>query len=143
MIKLQQYISCQILYINCEFVIQIFLYLDLPAFFLIASHTKPSDAPAEINHLDDVFVSASNYFSTSTGFILGDLNADCSYLSQTRYNTLDLVLNTSFTWWINNSVDTTTGTTNCAYDRFELTDLCIHDTCHLHMLYVTEGVSND
>ncbi|XP_019851574.1 PREDICTED: deoxyribonuclease-1-like [Amphimedon queenslandica] len=90
---------------------------NIPPFFLIASHTKPTDAPEEINHLDNVFEATSSAFSTSNGAILGDLNAGCSYLSRTRYNTLDLVVNTSFTWWIGYDTDTTTGTTNCAYDR--------------------------
>lgn len=84
---------------------------------MIAIHTKPTDTMAELNHLDDVFRVTSIQFSTQLGMILGDLNADCSYLSQTRYNTLDLVLNTSFTWWIGNDIDTTTGASECAYDR--------------------------
>ena len=49
--------------------------------------------------------------------ILGDLNADCTYVSQTNYRTLDLVINTTFTWWIGNEVDTTTGNSDCSYDR--------------------------
>ena len=84
---------------------------------MIAIHTRPTDTVAELNHLDDVFRVTSSQFSTQLGMILGDLNADCSYLSQTRYNMLDLVLNTSFTWWIGNNIDTTTGASDCAYDR--------------------------
>ena len=51
--------------------------------------------------------------------IVGDLNADCSYVSNTNYNSLDLILNTSFTWWIDKSDDTTTSASNCAYDGYE------------------------
>ena len=48
--------------------------------------------------------------------IVGDLNADCRYVSNTKYNSLDLILNASFTWWIDKSDDTTTSASNCAYD---------------------------
>ena len=51
--------------------------------------------------------------------IVGDLNADCSYVSNTKYDSLDLILNTSFTWWIDKSDDTTTSASNCAYDGYE------------------------
>ena len=57
----------------------------------------------------DVLNSAAKYFSTDAGMIVGDLNADCSYVSNTKYISLDLILNTSFTWWIDKDVDTTTG----------------------------------
>lgn len=90
---------------------------DLPPFFLIVSHTQPTDTANEINGLLDVYNHDAKYYGTSAGMILGDLNADCSYLSNTRYNTLDLILNTSFTWWIDKDADTTSGATNCAYDR--------------------------
>ena len=65
----------------------------------------------------DVLNSAAKYFSTDAGMIVGDLNTDCSYVSNTKYISLDLILNTSFTWWIDKDVDTTTGASNCAYDR--------------------------
>ena len=48
---------------------------------------------------------------------MGDLNADCSYLSNTKYNLLDLIIDTNYTWWINKLADTTTSNSNCAYDR--------------------------
>lgn len=101
---------------------------------MIAIHTKPSDTKAELNHLDDVFRVTSTQFSTQLGMILGDLNADCSYLSQTRYNTLDLVLNTSFTWWIANDIDTTTGTTDCAYDRLGMVCFGWLQLCSLRII---------
>ena len=94
----------------------------LPPFFLIVIHTQPSDTANEIDGLLDVYDSAVNYFSTSAGMILGDLNADCSYLSNTKYNNLRLFVNTSFTWWIDKNADTTSkATTDCAYDRYNNT----------------------
>ena len=100
-----------------ETILYYFDLLDLPQFFIVASHVRPSDAVAEINALDDVFHNASLHFSTDRGMILGDLNADCSYVSRSAYATLDLVQDNSFTWWITSDADTTTGSSDCAYDR--------------------------
>ena len=106
-----------------------FLHVDIPSFFLVASHTKPTDAPNEIDGLEDVYNVAVKKFLTSAGMILGDLNADCSYLSNTKYYALNLILNSSFTWWIDKEADTTTGTSDCAYDRYvfvyQLMSACI------------------
>ena len=91
---------------------------DLPQFFIIASHTRPSDAVSEINDLVTVFDSVSDHFNTLDGIIMGDLNADCTYVSKSVFNTLALFNNTNFTWWISSDYDTTTNTnTHCAYDR--------------------------
>ena len=90
---------------------------DLPPFFLLGIHVAPDHVMEELNALDQVFDVVSEFYNTRNGLILGDMNADCSYLSQTRYNQLDLVLDTRFTWLIDSSVDTTTKASNCAYDR--------------------------
>ena len=95
----------------------IILIIVIPPFFIVPSHTKPSDAVAEIDHLDNVFHAASNHFGTDLGIIMGDLNADCSYVSNTKYTNLDLIVDTNFTWWIDKEADTTTKNSNCAYDR--------------------------
>ena len=92
---------------------------DLPQFFIIASHTRPSDAVNEINALVTVFNSAAEHFNTVDGIIMGDLNADCSYVSKSVFKTLALFNNTNFTWWISSDNDTTTSpNTHCAYDRY-------------------------
>ena len=49
--------------------------------------------------------------------MLGDFNADCSYLSQRRYNTLLLATDSRFTWLLDTNIDSTTGKSDCAYDR--------------------------
>lgn len=90
---------------------------DLPPFFIIVIHTQPTDTVREIDGLATVFDSASTYFSTNAGMILGDLNADCSYLSNIRNTELLLFTNPTFTWWINKDADTTSGASDCAYDR--------------------------
>ena len=48
---------------------------------------------------------------------MGDLNADCSYVSNTKHANLDLIVDTNFTWWIDKEADTTTSGSDCAYDR--------------------------
>ena len=89
----------------------------LPQFFLVGIRTKPSKAFSEINALVDVYDEAVHHYGTENGIILGDFNADCSYLSQRRYNMLQLVTDSRFTWLLDTDVDTTTKNSNCAYDR--------------------------
>jgi len=48
--------------------------------------------------------------------IVGDLNADCSYISATRQELLRTIDYVDFTWVINNEVKTNTRQT-CTYDR--------------------------
>ena len=100
-------------------VVSIQLYiLGIPDFFLVGVHIKPSDTVAELNALDDVYDQAASLFGTQNGALLGDFNADCSYLSKTRYLALDLVKDTRFTWLIGNDVDTTVARSDCSYDRY-------------------------
>ena len=83
-------------------------------------HTRPSEADVELNFLDDALLAAGNAFKTTNGMILGDFNADCSYVSQSKFESLDLVVDTSLTWWIDSDTDTTTGNTDCSYDRYSV-----------------------
>ena len=50
--------------------------------------------------------------------VLGDLNADCKYITQNEWERVSLRKRTEFTWWIGDNVDTTVKRTNCAYDRW-------------------------
>ena len=50
--------------------------------------------------------------------ILGDFNADCSYVSKTKMKSLDL-LGEGYHWLIEDHVDTTVGKSDCAYDRYD------------------------
>lgn len=74
-------------------------------------HTKPDDAPREIDYLEDIVKTKGNVI------VLGDLNADCSY-----YNPLIEDDFGSWTWIIGDEEDTTASSTNCAYDRIILND---------------------
>lgn len=85
------------------------------SFVLIQIHTKPEDAEAEIANLEYVLEDAETKFEGENEFIiLGDLNADCSY-----YNGGEL---SSLKWVVPDSADTTTGPSDCAYDRIIITE---------------------
>ena len=94
-------------------------------FFLIGIHTQPSNVLAELNALVEVYEEAVNHFGIENGIMLGDFNADCSYLSQKRYNTLLLVTDSRFTWLLDTSIDSTTGNSDCAYDRCACVCVCV------------------
>ena len=72
---------------------------------------------SELNQLIVAYNEAASHFGTEDALILGDLNADCTYLSQSRYEELNLVTDSRFKWLINTTSDTTTTSSNCAYDR--------------------------
>ncbi len=68
--------------------------------------------------MDEVYDAAALYYGTERGVILGDLGADCGYLSRSAYDGLDLVRDVWFKWMIGPDQDTTTSTkSDCAYDR--------------------------
>jgi len=50
--------------------------------------------------------------------LLGDFNADCSYASGTARANFALRLDERFDWLIDDDVDTTVSSTDCAYDRY-------------------------
>jgi len=84
---------------------------------LIGIHVRPSDAEAEINGLVPVYEAAESKYNTSHIIIMGDMNADCSYLSNTRYDGLTFTTDSRFLWLIGKDNDTTTANSPCAYDR--------------------------
>lgn len=86
-------------------------------FFTIGLHAKPADVINELNQLDNVYSYAEDVFNSNKSIIMGDLNADCTYLSDAAESSLHLKTDPQFNWHISKSVDTTVGSTNCAYDR--------------------------
>lgn len=86
-------------------------------FVLMAIHTSPSSAVSEIDALDDVHSAVLTKFKVENILIMGDFNADCSYVSKTASSKLKL-RSSSYHWWIEDDVDTTVANTDCAYDRF-------------------------
>ena len=49
--------------------------------------------------------------------LLGDMNADCDYLSQAEADTLRLRTDPDFHWLIADDVDTSARSSDCAFDR--------------------------
>jgi len=86
-------------------------------FFAVPLHTVPEDSVREIDALVPVFDDAVRRFRTDKGFIVGDLNADCTYVSDREKTGLRLRREPGWTWLIPDGVDTTVSNTHCAYDR--------------------------
>ena len=97
------------------------LHVDLitaiPDVVLIGVHVKPSDARAELDGLVKVYEEAVKRFLTFNILLLGDLNADCSYISNSAYDQLSITTDKRFVWLIDKLQDTTVANTDCAYDR--------------------------
>lgn len=83
-------------------------------FTLMTVHTSPSINIQELEGLTQ-FYSRTLSKGEPDVIILGDLNADGSYLSESDSNAL---MAPGFTWVIGDSDDTTVSGTDCAYDRF-------------------------
>ena len=92
---------------------------------LMVIHTDPDEATEEINALDAVVEYAQSVYADEQDFIvMGDLNADCSYFDEDSNSTLS---STDYYWCVNNSLDTTTKTTDCTYDRIIITNEAVSD----------------
>ena len=96
----------------------------IPDVVLIGIHVKPSDARAELDGLMKVYEEAVNEFLTFNILLLGDMNADCSYISNSVHNQLNFTTDSRFVWLIDKLQDTTVADTHCAYDRYIA--MCIH-----------------
>ena len=72
-------------------------------------HTKPDNVQQELFYLEQIASNNGNII------ILGDLNADCSYYNSQEQTEFD-----EWNWIIKDNQDTTTSSTNCAYDRIIL-----------------------
>lgn len=90
----------------------------IPDLVLVGIHVKPSDAQAELDGLVKVYEDAVKKFLTFNILLLGDMNADCSYISNRAYDQLNFTTDKRFLWLINKSKDTTVANTDCSYDRF-------------------------
>lgn len=89
-------------------------------FVLVTIHTDPDTATQEINDLPKVVEDVRSRYQGEGDFIvMGDLNADCSYFNENSQSPLK---SSEYYWIINNSVDTTTKSTACTYDRIIITN---------------------
>ena len=83
---------------------------------LAGVHIDPDVAVQEINELDKVHSSIQAHWSTNNIVIMGDFNADCSYVGKKASKEL-VLRDPKYTWLIGDDLDTTTKSTDCAYDR--------------------------
>uniref|UniRef100_A0A8C7YIK5 Deoxyribonuclease n=1 Tax=Oryzias sinensis TaxID=183150 RepID=A0A8C7YIK5_9TELE len=87
-------------------------------FVLIPQHTTPTNTTKELDALYDVLQQVRKMWKTDNVMLLGDFNADCSYLPKKNRKNVRLITDTSLSWLIPDTADTTVrSTTSCAYDR--------------------------
>uniref|UniRef100_A0A667XJI7 Deoxyribonuclease n=1 Tax=Myripristis murdjan TaxID=586833 RepID=A0A667XJI7_9TELE len=85
---------------------------------MIPVHTKPEDSEKELDELYDVFQHVKRKWKTDNMMILGDFNADGSYVSQRDMKDIRIRSDKNFHWLIGDDVDTTASTgNNHSYDR--------------------------
>ncbi|WP_281181266.1 exonuclease/endonuclease/phosphatase family protein [Oligoflexus tunisiensis] len=84
------------------------------SFTMIGVHTSPSDVDAELNALPPVYDDAKQKLGSRNIFIVGDLNADCSYYNFRQG--FDFFRD-AVTPLVPEDADTTVANTTCTYDR--------------------------
>lgn len=97
---------------------------------VITLHAKPENEITlfELNRLVPVYEDAVLRTGDDDAIILGDLNADCSYLKEADMPYVKLRDDARFTWLIHDDADTTVrASTHCAYDRIIATTSLMSD----------------
>ena len=90
-------------------------------FATVPCHITPDRVPEELAEMPAVHAAAADRWGDKvTTILLGDFNADCSYLSASKLAGLELYSSSAFTWLVDSTADTTVSGTNCAYDRIIL-----------------------
>ncbi|XP_075952279.1 deoxyribonuclease 1 like 4, tandem duplicate 1 isoform X1 [Anarhichas minor] len=85
---------------------------------MIPVHTKPDDSEKELDELYDVFQHIKKKWKTDNVMILGDFNADGSYVSRSEMKGIRIRMDKNFHWLIGDDVDTTASNRNDhTYDR--------------------------
>ncbi|MDD4299938.1 MAG: endonuclease/exonuclease/phosphatase family protein, partial [Methanomicrobium sp.] len=85
----------------------------------VVIHTDPDEAKEEIDALYEVAEFARTILPGDEAVVvMGDFNADGSYFNEDSYTPMK---SEGYTWIIGNSLDTTTGATDCTYDRIVIT----------------------
>ncbi|KAM6980347.1 deoxyribonuclease gamma-like [Aplochiton taeniatus] len=94
------------------------LNTELEDLVIIPVHTKPKDSEKELDELFDVFMDVKDKWKTDNIMILGDFNADGSYVSKKEMKAIRIRSDKNFHWLIGDDVDTTCSTKNDhTYDR--------------------------
>ncbi|CAL9707427.1 unnamed protein product [Knipowitschia caucasica] len=91
---------------------------ELQDLVLIPVHTTPEDSDVELDKLYDVFMDIKKKWKTDNVMILGDFNADGSYVSKKEMKTIRIRSDKNFHWLISDDQDTTASKKNSnTYDR--------------------------
>lgn len=113
-------------------------------FTLVTAHTSPDRNISELEALDKFYRKVQSQETENKDVILlGDLNADCSYLK----NQSIALKKPKYTWVVEDTDDSTIRkTTDCAYDRIIFTKTTKEDYAGGHGVYrfdeELEGISN-
>ncbi|KFW67560.1 Deoxyribonuclease-1, partial [Pygoscelis adeliae] len=84
-------------------------------FVMVPLHAKPSSAVEEIDTLYDVYTDVVNKWATNNILLLGDFNADCSYVTSAQWPSIRLRSLDACEWLIPDSADTPVAShTDCA-----------------------------
>ncbi|XP_014892110.1 deoxyribonuclease-1-like isoform X2 [Poecilia latipinna] len=85
---------------------------------MIPVHITPKGAEKELDKLYDLFLHVKDMWETENVMILGDFNADGSYVTKKEMKTIRIRNDKNFHWLIGDDVDTTASTKNTnTYDR--------------------------
>ena len=95
--------------------------LQFPDFTVFGVHIDPDDVVEELNEFPAAYDYALSRGYPARGIFMGDMNADCKYLSSKKYNDLLMTSDDRFLWFGDEDLDTTVSiTTTCYYDRIVL-----------------------
>ncbi|NXE06876.1 DNAS1 protein, partial [Lophotis ruficrista] len=87
-------------------------------FVMVPLHAQPDSAAEEIDALYDVYTDVVDKWATDNILLLGDFNADCSYVTSAQWPSIRLRSLDACEWLIPDGADTTVAaSTDCAYDR--------------------------
>lgn len=88
-------------------------------FIYITAHLKPSSVPQEIEDLEYLYRNVKSKFNGyNMSFVMGDLNADCAYLSDEKKKSLKFRDNNRYSWVLPDGIATNVNSQNsCTYDR--------------------------
>ncbi|XP_054710535.1 deoxyribonuclease-1-like [Uloborus diversus] len=90
---------------------------DVSKFGVIGHHAKPSNAVQEIDALAGLYDEMAGKYKLQDFLIMGDFNADCSYVGENDWENISLWTRPEFFWLLGNHLDTTTNYKSCALDR--------------------------
>lgn len=109
-------------------------------FVLMTAHTSPAINIEELEALA-YFYEQTEKEEEPDVIILGDLNADCSYLKSSDQIKLR---DSSYTWIVKDNEDTTVADTDCAYDRIIFREASTDDFTGNYSIFknITDDISD-